>query len=125
MERRRVDEVVGCDARVVAVQERIAVDPATSVRSLAASVRLSPGRLEHLYKSHNGECLRSAILEARMSKAATLLRSSFLSVKEISFEVGYKHPPSFIRAFRTRFRRTPNEFRNDSILDDQNARDRS
>jgi two-component system, response regulator YesN len=51
------------------------------------------------------------LTEERLRKAAALLLEGNLSVKEIAYVVGYKHPSSFIRAFDRFFGQAPNRYR--------------
>lgn len=102
------------DERAQRLYERIVRDPMTTVEALAQEFRLSPSRLEHLFKSKHGACLRTHLVTSRMNSASELLRTTKLSVKEIAHKLGYAHPPSFVRTFTRlqgqspqRYRRTP------------------
>ena len=50
-----------------------------------------------------GTTMRLLVQVAKLEIAAQLLRSTQLTVSEIGAAVGYSDPPSFVRAFRTRF----------------------
>ena len=102
---------VTSDDRARLLFDRILRDPTTTVEQLAREFRLSPSRLEHLFKSTHGACLRTHLVNSRMNSAADLLRTTRLSVKEIAHKLGYAHPPSFVRTF-TRLRgQSPQRFR--------------
>ncbi len=59
-----------------------------------------------------GTGFRRLLLHARLDLATQLLRSTRLSVAEIGAAVGYADPPSFVRAFRSRFNSaTPGDWR--------------
>ncbi|HEY6329054.1 MAG TPA: helix-turn-helix transcriptional regulator, partial [Blastocatellia bacterium] len=49
--------------------------------------------------------------EQRLQKAASLLSSSDLAIKEIAHAVGYEHHSSFVRAFHRRFAQSPKYYR--------------
>lgn len=51
------------------------------------------------------------MIEQRLQKAAQLLRTSELSIKEITDAVGYEHHSSFTRAFKHRFGLSPRFYR--------------
>ena len=82
-----------------------------TVRALALEVNLSSSHLQHLFKQQTGVCITDLLSERRLRKAAHLLDTSALSVKEIAFAAGYEHASSFIRAFHRRFAQTPRDYR--------------
>jgi two-component system response regulator YesN len=82
-----------------------------TIRDLACEVNLSISHLQHLFKAQTGSCLGRSLTEERLHKAAALLLETNLSVKEISYVVGYKHPSSFIRAFERFFGQAPTYYR--------------
>src|ERR1017187_8301006 len=65
--------------------------PACSVSELALEVHLSPAHLQRLFKRKTGLHVRDLIGEHRLQKAAQLLSSSELPIKEIAYAVGYEH----------------------------------
>lgn len=82
-----------------------------TIRDLASEVNLSTSHLQHIFKAQTGSCLGRSLTEERLRRAAVLLLESNLSVKEIAYLVGYKHPSSFIRAFERLFGRAPSSYR--------------
>lgn len=99
------------DKRLRKVVEMIESDSLETVHDLALQVNLSPSHLQHLFKEQTGVCITQLLTEQRLRKAARLLQSSDLSVKEIAFAAGYEHASSFIRAFHRRFSQTPRDYR--------------
>ncbi len=99
------------DGRIQYVLRAIESDPSRDIAALARMVNLSPSRLSHLFKRETRRSLHGCLANLRLEKAAQLLAETPASVKEVSYIVGYKHPASFVRAFRKRFGRTPNSFR--------------
>lgn len=99
------------DNRMARVLDAIAEDPTLDVTSLARLVNLSPSRLQHLFKERVGIPIRDAVGDRKLRKAADLLRQTDLRIKEITFEVGYEHSSSFVRAFRKRYVTTPESYR--------------
>ena len=100
------------ERRLRQVIEIIDSDPASSVGDLAEKVSLSPAHLQRLFKRQTGIQLGYLIVEWRLHKAAELLKSTNLSIKEVAHRVGYQHHSSFVRAFERRFAQPPKAFRN-------------
>jgi AraC family transcriptional regulator, arabinose operon regulatory protein len=99
------------DSRVRKVLQAIEADPSCEIQDLAQMVNLSNSRLSHLFKSTTGISLQSVLSDARLQRAAELLQSTDMAVKEISYHVGYRHAPSFVRAFRNKVGASPNDYR--------------
>jgi len=82
-----------------------------SEQTLSRDVNLSPGRLRQLFKRETGLSPMQYVRHLRMEHAATLLRTSFLSTKEIAFQSGANDLSHFVRAFKKRYGETPGQFR--------------
>lgn len=107
-----VSETPVLERRLARVLEAIADDPCLNVNELANMVNLTPSRLQHLFKQHLKVCIRDFSVKQRLQKAARLLSSTDMRVKEVTFEVGYAHCSSFIRAFQKQFGQSPESYRN-------------
>ena len=88
-----------------------------SIRDLAHQCKLSESYLQHLFRARTGSSLGRSLTEERLRKAADLLKRSDMSIKEIAYLSGYKHPSSFIRAFDRFFRRTPACYRQEMLTE--------
>ena len=88
-----------------------------SIGDLAGDLNLSASHLQHLFKARTGSRLGRWLVEQRLNKAAVLLLDSHLSIKEIAYTVGYKHPPSFVRAFERMFERAPGHYRQEMLTE--------
>jgi transcriptional regulator GlxA family with amidase domain len=99
------------EKRLNKVLRLINSQPACSVSDLALEVQLSPAHLQRLFKQKTGMHVRDLIGEQRLQKAAHLLSSSVLPIKEIAHAVGYEHHSSFVRAFQRRFAQPPKYYR--------------
>jgi transcriptional regulator GlxA family with amidase domain len=99
------------EARVQKIIELVGCGAAYTIRELARQYRLSPSHLQRLFKHQTGVCLGEWLTEQRLLRAAHLLDHSCLSVKEITYTVGYEHVSSFTRAFERRFRHAPSLYR--------------
>ena len=99
------------EKRLTKVLHMINSRPACSVSELALEVQLSPAHLQRLFKRKTGLHVRDLIGEHRLQKAAHLLASSELPIKEIAHAAGYEHHSSFVRAFHRRFAQSPKHYR--------------
>ncbi len=99
------------ERRLNQVLDRIEAQPACSVSELAVEVHLSPAHLQRLFKQKTGRNLSDLIGEQRLRKAAHLLSTSNLPIKEIAHAVGYEHHSSFVRAFQRKFEQPPKYYR--------------
>ncbi|HET6974880.1 MAG TPA: helix-turn-helix transcriptional regulator [Pyrinomonadaceae bacterium] len=82
-----------------------------SLAELAQSVNLSVWRLSHIFKSDVGMPPIRYLRLLRMDRAKHLLESSFLSVKEIAFQVGLNDESHFVRDFKAAYGFSPALYR--------------
>jgi AraC family carnitine catabolism transcriptional activator len=75
--------------------------------ALADLAGLSLRQLERLFATHLNETVAGCYLRIRLEKAAELLRSTSLSIIEISAACGFQSSSHFSRVFKTRFAKTP------------------
>jgi AraC-like DNA-binding protein len=102
------------ERRVLKILKMVEAGTTFAIRDLAAEFRLSPGYLQRLFKNETGICMGEWLSEQRLQRAAYLLSSSYMSIKEITHAVGYEHTSSFIRAFERRFLQAPARYRKQS-----------
>jgi AraC-like DNA-binding protein len=82
-----------------------------SLAELAQSVNLSVWRLCHIFKSDVGMPPIRFLRVLRMERAKDLLESSFLSVKEIAYQVGLNDESHFVRDFKSAYGFSPAHYR--------------
>lgn len=82
-----------------------------SLDTLAKLINLSPSRLRHLFKAEVGITVAQHLKVLRLHKSKTLLETTFLSVKEIMYEVGLSHPNHFAQEFKKLFGLAPIHYR--------------
>jgi AraC-like DNA-binding protein len=99
------------EERISKILETIKSGRLCSLHGLAAEFNLSKSHLQHVFKRQTGLCLGHLLFEQKLQRAADLLKSSNLRIKEIASAVGYQHTSSFIRAFERRFSEAPQTFR--------------
>ena len=75
------------------------IDGRLTVAALAASVNLSPSRLNELFRRETGVSPVRYLRALRMERARLLLERTFLSVKEVMAFVGVNDPSHFSRDF--------------------------
>ena len=82
-----------------------------SLGDFAQAVNLSVWRLCHIFKSEVGMPPIRYLRLLRMERAKGLLESSFLSVKEIAFQVGLNDESHFVRDFKSTYGFSPALYR--------------
>jgi transcriptional regulator GlxA family with amidase domain len=102
------------DRRIEVVITSMEAQPskAWETTELADLVNLSGSRLRHLFKQETGTTPAQYLKAIRLKKAANLLRTTFMSIKEIAISVGLTTASYFVREFRKSYGMTPTEFRN-------------
>lgn len=82
-----------------------------TLEEAALQVNLSANYLSRIFKERTGVSFSDCLLEARMGKAAELMRGIDHKLYEISHIVGYASPKNFSRAFKNYYHMTPKEYR--------------
>src|SRR5215218_10747124 len=101
------------DRRIELVIAKLKADTsrAWDARTLGELVNLSASRFRHLFKQETGTTPGQYLREMRFRKAEAMLRTTFLSVKEIGEEVGLLSISHFMKDFKKRYGMTPREYR--------------
>lgn len=101
--------------RVIEIMQR---DPSRNftLGKMAESANLSAPYFCCLFKSITGVPPAKYLKSLRMQQAATLLTTTFLSVKEVVSRVGLTDESHFVRDFKQLYGVTPSEYRNCSLL---------
>ena len=82
-----------------------------TVQHIAESLNVSPNYLSGLLKTLTGQSTQQHIHEKLIEKAKEQLSTTNLSVSEIAYELGFEHPQSFSKLFKTKTNFSPLEFR--------------
>ena len=103
--------------RVQRIIDRMHGDPSRtfSLGEMAEAVNLSPPYFCYLFKSITGVPPAKYLKSLRLQQAATLLTTTFLSVKEIVRRVGCTDDSHFVRDFKRTYGMTPSEYRNSAL----------
>ncbi len=81
------------------------------IKNIAESVGLSVRHLQKLHKSETGISLMNWICNKRLEKAAELLADTFLTVKEVGYQVGMLNDSHFTRDFKKKYGLPPSIYR--------------
>jgi len=76
------------------------IDASPSVSELASLAGLSPSRFAHLFRDEVGTPPGRYLQRLRMQRARVLLERTFLTVREVMRQVGFRDPSHFARDFR-------------------------
>ena len=82
-----------------------------SVEDLAANLNLNRSYFSKLFKKITTKSPQDFLIQYRMNKACELLRSTNLSITQISHLVGYTNPFHFTRSFKTIYQQPPIDWR--------------
>jgi AraC family transcriptional activator of pobA len=82
-----------------------------TVQNLAESMAISPGYLSDMLRTLTGQNAQHHIHEKLIEKAKERLSTTNLSVSEIAYDLGFEHPQSFSKLFKTKTSQSPLEFR--------------
>ena len=83
-----------------------------TVGYMADKLNLSPTYLSGLLKAVTGQTTQQHIHDKLIGMAKEKLSATDLSVSEIAYELGFEHPQSFSKLFRSKANCSPLEFRN-------------
>jgi AraC-like DNA-binding protein len=82
-----------------------------TVQYISDALNISPNYLRNLLKIFTGQSTQQHIHNKLIEKAKEKLSTTELSVSEIAYELGFEHPQSFSKLFKTKTRVSPLEFR--------------
>jgi AraC-like DNA-binding protein len=82
-----------------------------TVQYISETLNISPNYLRGLLKVLTGQSTQQHIHDKLIEKAKEKLSTTGLSVSEISYELGFEHPQSFSKLFKTKTSLSPLAFR--------------
>ncbi len=82
-----------------------------TVQHISETLNISPGYLSSLLRVLTGQSTQQHIHNKLIEKAKEKLSTTRLSVSEIAYELGFEHPQSFSKLFKTKTNISPLEFR--------------
>lgn len=87
-----------------------------SVEDMAQRLNLDRSYFGKIFKATMGQAPQEFLIRYRMSKAAELLKTSDMPVKEISLQVGYPNQLHFSRAFKNIYGISPRTYRQNNRI---------
>ncbi|MFD0939554.1 helix-turn-helix domain-containing protein [Pedobacter boryungensis] len=82
-----------------------------TVQHVADELNVSPNYLSGLLKMLTGQSTQQHIHDKLIEKAKEKISTTALSISEIAYELGFEHPQSFSKLFKTKTNISPLEFR--------------
>ena len=82
-----------------------------TVQFFAEKLNLSPNYLSDMLRSITGQSTQQHIHNKLIEKAKEALSTTNLSVSEIAYQLGFEHPQSFSKLFKTKMKVSPLEYR--------------
>ncbi len=84
---------------------------ALCLENISRSAGLSSWHFSRLFKAQMGTGCREYLTSVRVKRAAILLTTTALSIKEIADKLGYNHVSKFDRHFKKKYGMSPRTFR--------------
>ncbi|MFT4018650.1 MAG: helix-turn-helix transcriptional regulator [Agriterribacter sp.] len=91
--------------------EDLATKGLPTVQYIADTLNISPKYLSSLLKMLTGQSTQQHIHEKLIEKAKEKLSTTYLSISEIAYELGFEHSQSFSKLFKKKTNLSPLEFR--------------
>lgn len=82
-----------------------------TVRYFADALNMSSKYLSSLLKQLTGQTMQQIIHEKLIGKAKEKLSTTQMSVSEIAYQLGFEHPQSFNKLFKSKTKQSPLDFR--------------
>ncbi|QNR85031.1 helix-turn-helix transcriptional regulator [Pedobacter riviphilus] len=82
-----------------------------TVQYFADALNLSSKYLSSLLKQLTGQTMQQIIHEKLIEKAKEKLSTTRMSVSEIAYQLGFEHPQSFNKLFKSKTKQSPLDFR--------------
>ncbi|RUT35853.1 AraC family transcriptional regulator [Paenibacillus zeisoli] len=83
-----------------------------TVHYLSSQLNVSPNYLSDMLRKVTGQSAQKHIHNKLIEKAKDYLVTSTLSVSEIAYLMGFEHPQSFSKLFKSKTHRSPLDYRN-------------
>ena len=82
-----------------------------TVQELADRLNLSSGYMSDMLRGLTGQNAQQLIHYKLVEKAKDILSTTDLSVAEVAYQLGFEHPQSFSRLFKSKTEQSPLKFR--------------
>ncbi|MCL8537121.1 helix-turn-helix transcriptional regulator [Chryseobacterium gallinarum] len=91
--------------------DKLTINGIPSVHFIADQLNLSANYLSDMLRVQTGQTTQQHIQNRLIEKAKELLSTTSMSVSEIAYQLGFEHPQSFHRLFKSRTSLSPLKFR--------------
>lgn len=91
--------------------EALLSDGLPTVQYFADALNISAKYLSSLLKQLTGQTMQQIIHEKLIEKAKEKLSTTRMSVSEIAYQLGFEHPQSFNKLFKSKTKQSPLDFR--------------
>ncbi len=91
--------------------DRSASQGIPTVHYLSGQLNISPSYLSDMLRSLTGQSAQQHIHQKLIEKAKEKLSTTSLTISEVAYELGFEHPQSFSKLFKTKTSQSPLEFR--------------
>jgi len=91
--------------------DKLTINGIPSVHFIAEQLHLSANYLSDMLRVQTGQTTQQHIQNRLIEKAKELLSTTSMSVSEVAYQLGFEHPQSFHRLFKSRTSFSPLEFR--------------
>ncbi|MDR6466209.1 AraC-like DNA-binding protein [Chryseobacterium sediminis] len=91
--------------------DKLTINGIPSVHFIADQLHLSANYLSDMLRVQTGQTTQQHIQNRLIEKAKEFLSTTSMSVSEIAYQLGFEHPQSFHRLFKSRTSLSPLEFR--------------
>jgi len=90
------------------------LDKSVNMAVIANNMNLSYAYFSKIFRDETGITFSDYVMGCRMGEAATKLKRTTITIREIAASVGYDNPKHFTRAFKNYFGISPQHYRNNS-----------
>jgi len=108
-------EGIQTDFRIDKAVRLLNENSSRTLADLAYGCTLSISRLSHLFKDKTGLTVGKFRRNCRLQEAMKMLATTDMPIKQIAYELGYRHTSSFVRAFERHTGVSPSDYRNYEI----------
>jgi AraC family transcriptional regulator, transcriptional activator of pobA len=91
--------------------EKTSIEGLPTVQQLAEQLNYTPNYLSDMLRSLTGFSAQQHIHEKLIERSKELLTTTTLSISEIAYRLGFEHPQSFSRLFKSKTQLSPAQFK--------------
>ncbi|WP_317046904.1 helix-turn-helix domain-containing protein [Pedobacter yulinensis] len=91
--------------------EQLTAQGLPTVQLLAERLHFTASYLSDMLRTLTGLNAQQHIYQKLIEKSKELLSTTNLSISEVAYQLGFEHPQSFSRLFKTKTKLTPGQFR--------------